>query len=818
VGVSKSLNRLAILGLLACGGAWAQDTAMVTVGLSSPGPAFLVDGQMYTTPQLLEWPVGSTHQVSFIQSNEPDGTVANHQYATVPGVRYSFAGWNLVGQGQLGNQPQLIVKVEPTLTEILGQVTTEYQVAVSFNGFTDPALGCSATAIPNDPRQGIALVAGTCFSSPGTMWVAAGTISLQAIPFPGYVFTNWVIGSSGSTQQSVAAFRLGSPVNITAVFLKAKRTRFRSNPPGLSLLVDQQLVQPGSIAVPTASFSADPYCTVNYSQVSVGFPTGYVPLCVGDFDFLPGSQHIIGAPAVQTDIDGRTWIFTGFSDGLGQNGVYTADFNTNVADSVVANFTPGARIRLMTSPNGLNVNVDGQDDPKGDVFIWGEGQTHHLIAPATQVDTGGRPWKFVSWSNGGSADQSYTVPSGMTGLTNLVANYQPVGQLQVLSVPSGLPFVVDGAACTTPCVLAGKSTGAKVQVVAPPSVVPDAFSRYTFGSWNGGSTASSFQVTIGDQVQVFTATYQAFYKLTATSQPPNLMSFVFNPPSFDGFFSSGTQVAVTAVPNAGYTFNHWSGDLAGTSSTASLLMNAPHSVVGVLEGFPYISENGVKNAAGDTPSGTVGPGSLISIVGEDLAATTNTSAPGELAQAIDDVWVTVNDRLLPLLSISPGSIKAQLFSDLPDGTYTLTVHRTAQGDASRDFTVQRDSPGLFQSFPPQGSPTVAAYREDGSMLTADNPATLNETISILGTGFGFYDRPMVDGFPTPDTGTWNLVDPIKVKVDGQTYTPVTARAANGSAGTVVLRVKLTGTLPSGLVDLTATVNNVNSNTVKLPIK
>ena len=35
---------------------------------------------------------------------------------------------------------------------------------------------------------------------------------------------------------------------------------------------------------------------------------------------------------------------------------------------------------------------------------------------------------------------------------------------------------------------------------------------------------------------------------------------------------------------------------------------------------------------------------------------------------------------------------------------------------------------------------------------------------------------------------------------------------------VVVQVKLTGTLPSGLVDLKVTVNNVDSNTVKLPIK
>jgi uncharacterized protein (TIGR03437 family) len=177
----------------------------------------------------------------------------------------------------------------------------------------------------------------------------------------------------------------------------------------------------------------------------------------------------------------------------------------------------------------------------------------------------------------------------------------------------------------------------------------------------------------------------------------------------------------------------------------------------------------------------------------------------------------VNDRLLPLLYVSTGLINAQLFSDLADGTYTLTVHRTAQSDASRPFTVKRDSPGLFQWYSAQGS-TVAAFHQDGSILTAASPATINETITILGTGFGPYDRPLVDGFPTPDTGVWNVADPVKLTVDGQTYTPVSSVAVSGSAGVVAVKVKLTGTLPSGPVNMKVTVGTVDSATVVLPVK
>ena len=92
MGVSKSLNRLAILGLVACGGAWAQSTLSVTVGLTTPGPLFQVDGQVYSTQQVFQWTVGSTHQVYFIQSQEADGSLSNHQYPRA-GIRYTFSGW-----------------------------------------------------------------------------------------------------------------------------------------------------------------------------------------------------------------------------------------------------------------------------------------------------------------------------------------------------------------------------------------------------------------------------------------------------------------------------------------------------------------------------------------------------------------------------------------------------------------------------------------------------------------------------------------------------------------------------------------------------
>jgi uncharacterized protein (TIGR03437 family) len=813
VGVSKHLNRLATFGLLACGAGWAQDQVAVKVSLTAPA-VFLVDGQPYSSPQVLRWTVGSTHQLYFVQSREPDGTLANHQYPfDRNGIRYSFGGWIMTGQTAPSTLPLMTFTVDPTLTEIVGQATTEVQLTVGFNGFTDPNLACSPNAIPNDPRQGVVAINGTCFASPASIWVTQGAQTFTAAPFPGFIFSYWLINGGPVAAQTLNEYPIYLPTSVSAVYVNAKRLRIRSNPPGLALIVDHNMVQPG----PTdTTYSGDPYCPVAYAVLPVPFPVGYVPLCVGDFDFVPGSTHLLAAPPVQKDTASRTWVFSGFSNGQGENSVYTAGLDAGITDTITANFVAAVPTEVVTSPPGMTVKVDGKNQSNGASMLWAESQTHHLTAPLTQTDSTGRPWQFVGWSQGGDADQNFTVPVGPVG-QYLVAQYAPIGKMQLLSVPNGMPLVVDGATCVTPCILLDKPTGTKVNVVAPSTVSPNAVTKYTFDNWDSGTKATSVQFVVGDQIKIFTATYKSFFKITASSQPPNFVSFVYNPPpSVDGFFPDGTQVFVTAVPNPGFTFKRWAGDLAGADPTSKLLMNTPHSVIGVLDGFPYVSA--VGNSAGATPSNTVGPGSDISIIGDDLSATSNSAPAGELAQALDDVWVTLNDRLLPLFSISAEIINAQLFSDLGDGNYTLTVHRNGQSDASATFTVKRDSPGLFQWNPGPGDPIVSAYHADGSRITAASPAVANETISIMGTGFGLYDHPLVDGFPTPDTGDWNVVDPVKVKVDGQTYTPVSSKSANTLTGMVVVQVKLTGTLPSGLVDVTATVNNVNSNTVKLPIK
>ena len=102
----------------------------------------------------------------------------------------------MTGPKPAHRRPLLTISVDPTLTQIIGQVTTEVQLSVSFNGFTDPNLPCSPNALPNDPRQGVVMVGSACYSAPTSIWLVAGPQTFVAAPFPGYIFTNWLINGN----------------------------------------------------------------------------------------------------------------------------------------------------------------------------------------------------------------------------------------------------------------------------------------------------------------------------------------------------------------------------------------------------------------------------------------------------------------------------------------------------------------------------------------------------------------------------------------------------------------------------------------------
>src|SRR5262249_10745273 len=155
------------------------------------------------------------------------------------------------------------------------------------------------------------------------LFLSAGTHQLNAFPFPGYGFAGWNINGQ-QLNPYLSTFDFEYSVMITPQFMPAKRVHIGSNPGGMKIIVDATTIQfpPPLPRDQLPRVNIDSACTPDYTRIPVGSPVGIAQLCVGDFDFLPGSQHKLAAPQSQTDDAGLWWVFSGFSNGLGNNSTY----------------------------------------------------------------------------------------------------------------------------------------------------------------------------------------------------------------------------------------------------------------------------------------------------------------------------------------------------------------------------------------------------------------------------------------------------------------------------------------------------------------
>jgi uncharacterized protein (TIGR03437 family) len=136
-------------------------------------------------------------------------------------------------------------------------------------------------------------------------------------------------------------------------------------------------------------------------------------------------------------------------------------------------------------------------------------------------------------------------------------------------------------------------------------------------------------------------------------------------------------------------------------------------------------------------------------------------------------------------------------------------------DVTAQFVAVRNAPGLFVNAV-DGVAYAAALHEDGSPVTVQSPAKRNETVTLLGTGFGPYNRPVLDGFATPASPAVALVDPVDVVIAGAPLRPTFAGAAPGLTGMTATRFRVGAV--SGNVEIKVMVNGRESNTVVLPVE
>jgi len=115
--------------------------------------------------------------------------------------------------------------------------------------------------------------------------------------------------------------------------------------------------------------------------------------------------------------------------------------------------------------------------------------------------------------------------------------------------------------------------GTVVTVTATPN------SGWQFDGWSGdlSGTQNPTTITMSSNKNI-TATFSQVpvQQYTLTVNVTGQGSVTLNPPG--GVYDEGTVVTLTAVPDSGWQFDNWSGDLSGTANPTTITMNANKTV------------------------------------------------------------------------------------------------------------------------------------------------------------------------------------------------------------------------------------------------
>src|SRR5579859_497382 len=474
--------------------------------------SFLVDGQRFTGAATFLWPQGSKHTLD----------IDPLQYDPVVKQRFAFNGWSDSTGLLSAAGTHLVITADPSISFYKAAVTLQY--AVSLNFFTCPSADISACGSP-----GKLVVNNAAYLVNTDVYFDAGsTITLMAVPNPGYVFTGWLQSSGANTAQAyLSSFSLTGPVAVFPQFLHAGAVTIAANQPDLHVLADRTSVM---------------------SPVTL--------------DWGIGTTHTVGVSSPQTDLHGRPWVFDSWSDAGAATHAYVMPSQALV--SLTAKFVPGGRATFLTNPAGLALDIDGRSDWPTYNFVWAAGVPHTLSAPQ-QADAAGNGWIFKSWSNGGAATQvivptSADIAAGIRLTANFAPSSETTGRTVIQTSPAGLHLLVDGTDCLTPCTLS--RTIGSINVSAPATLQPADGVRLQFTGWVDGGPGDR-TITVAGTSQTFTANYSSFYRLACSADPAGAVTWHLLPVSTDGYYPAQTSVAISLDLAHGYAFDSWEGDASG---------------------------------------------------------------------------------------------------------------------------------------------------------------------------------------------------------------------------------------------------------------
>jgi uncharacterized protein (TIGR03437 family) len=220
---------------------------------------------------------------------------------------------------------------------------------------------------------------------------------------------------------------------------------------------------------------------------------------------------------------------------------------------------------------------------------------------------------------------------------------------------------------------------------------------------------------------------------------------------------------------------------------------------------------------------SLGPGSIVSISSQNLATATVVASSAVLPTVLESTSVVLTtparDVALPLFSVSPSQITALLPFDLAPGTYGLRVEVASGRSNTVQITIAAFAPGIFTRSGNGRGPGIF-MKQDGSIVTASNPADRGGTISFFASGLGAVNPAIAAERPGSTVEPFNRTVAIpRVFFDTYAADLVYSGLAPGIAGRYLVTVRVPSLVsPANNVSVSLTIGGFAGNRVTIPVR
>ena len=367
------------------------------------------------------------------------------------------------------------------------------------------------------------------------------------------------------------------------------------------------------------------------------------------------------------DMDGISDVLAGSEDDY----VYCISGNSSGPATLLWRFQTGATVFSVSSID--DVNGDGRSDclagsqdnviyclsgyDGSSIWTYTTGSTVLRVDTLSDINGTGRNECIA----GGQDNTVYCIEGGSSGTGQLLWSALITGSVKDLtSIPdvtgNGVPDVVGGSDDSFVYVFEGGESGSHAETISPPDtpsspsigMVGQTLSFSTSGSssnlghsveyrfdWGDGTYSTWGSASLGHfytavgvysvKAQARCATHTDIVSSWSSGKSVSISGHILSvtvhgsgsvsrsPEKTE--YNHGENVALTAQPSAGYTFDHWSGDLSGNTNPVVIIMDGNQSVSAYFVQVPETVS---------TPSIPSGPSS--GIVGQSLSFSTGGSS------------------------------------------------------------------------------------------------------------------------------------------------------------------------------------------------